>query len=406
MAKRERDEEEQKRQTAEQKEQQERKAEKDESSGDDVQFVPPVKDYTKRGKREREDETGDQSPRKADDRKRQKIENKELKESSSEDDDVQFVPPRDDNNKKTSPKCDSPTLSPDSHRAESYESTVPLYNVKKGLPRGLLPLPPGLKIEHSSRPAIEHLPQPVGPRRMRDLPLQEVVQLATGRHAEVKTTFDIVYVQLESYLLEEPEEGSPKKPQGPPHFMIGVWRYGDEPHEFATATLCTWERHAFDNFSVLDRATITGIDIKPNQIIRAAKDITYKRGQKIERVNRTGTVTPWTIEALFKLQRDYLPRSRRLGRFTLVKAAIYAVAKQRAGVDYKEVVLQSDHDGRSAFGRFYGTFADAAAGFADGTVIILVQPEVSMEGDEGKETVVITLDDKFDPPCAIATESK
>jgi len=96
----------------------------------------------------------------------------------------------------------------------------------------------------------------------------------------------------------------------------------------------------------------------------------------------------------------FQPKSRRLGRFPLVKAAIYSVVQQPAGVDYKEFVLQSDLNGRPASGRFYGNFATDVT-FDDGTAIILMQPEVTMEGDEGKETVVITLDPNFDPPCCI-----
>jgi hypothetical protein len=59
--------------------------------------------------------------------------------------------------------------------------------------------------------------------------------------------------------------------------------------------------------------------------------------------------------------------------------------------------------GHSGYGRFYGSLADAAENIADGTEITLVQANVELEVNSGNETVIVTLDDAFDPICAIAT---
>lgn len=79
------------------------------ASSDDEE--PPGRKKAKLAKRERDDETGDQTQR---ERKRQKVEKKEevLKEESS-DNDVEFVPPRDDSKKPA--KCELK----DATRAES-----------------------------------------------------------------------------------------------------------------------------------------------------------------------------------------------------------------------------------------------------------------------------------------------
>jgi len=316
-----------------------------------------------------------------------------MKDDSYSDDDVQFLPLE----KKSSTR-DSPTLS--DTRPDTYESRVPLYTAKKDYPAGLppLPLPPGLKI--TAGPAFERAPQPVvsaSERRIRTLPLEEVVKLPTGRHVDIKTTFDIVFFQLEPYLLEE----SPKKRDaGPPHFMIAVERSGEEAGMFATATVCTWERHGFNQLTFLDRATITGIDIKPNQIVKTAKDITFKRGQLLERVTRPTNSHPWPIDDLYTVFVKFQPKSRRMGRFPYIKATIYNVAKQPPGVSYTEYALQSDPIGRTATGRFYDLFRDTT--YADGTVITLMHAEVTIEGDDDAETVVISVDPHFDrPQCYI-----
>jgi hypothetical protein len=151
---------------------------------------------------------------------------------------------------------------------------------------------------------------------------------------------------------------------------------------------------------VLDRAKITGFELKANTFAQI-KDMIIKKGHKIERVPPILT-TAWSLDQLLLLLRSLVP-SRRTGRFALVKATIYNMKKQpSAGLPYTQFVLQSVLMGHSGYGHFYGSLADAAADIAEGTTITLVQPKVELEGAAGNETVVLTLDDTFDPPCAIA----
>lgn len=162
----------------------------------------------------------------------------------------------------------------------------------------------------------------------------------------------------------------------------------------------SWEAAAFDGLNVLDRAKITGFELKQNTFAQA-KDMIFKKGHKIERVAPVLTL-PWSLEQLLLLLNS-LVASRRTGRFALVKATLYGMKKQPSpSLPYTQFVLQSATSGHSGYGRFYGSLADEAELIAEGTEITLVQPKVELEGNPGNEAVILTLDDTYEPPCAIA----
>jgi hypothetical protein len=153
--------------------------------------------------------------------------------------------------------------------------------------------------------------------------------------------------------------------------------------------------------NVLDRVKITGFELKQNNFA-IAEDLILRKAHKIEHVIPIMTI-PWSLDQLLALLRT-VSASRRSGRFPLVKATLFRMNKQPlASHPYTQFVLQSELLGHSGYGRFYGSLADAAENIADGTEITLVQPRVELEGETGKETVIVTLDDTFDPICAIAT---
>ena len=152
---------------------------------------------------------------------------------------------------------------------------------------------------------------------------------------------------------------------------------------------------------MLDRAKVTGFELKQNTYA-SAKDMVIKKAHKIEPVEPILTL-PWSLDQLLALFRSVVV-SRRYGRFALVKATLYRMHKQPApSLPYTQFVLHSDMMGHSGYGRFYGSLADAAENIADGTEITLVQAKVELEVNSGNETVIVTLDDAFDPICAIAT---
>jgi hypothetical protein len=163
----------------------------------------------------------------------------------------------------------------------------------------------------------------------------------------------------------------------------------------------SWDARAFDALSVLDRAKVTGFELKKNTYA-TAKDMVIKKAHKIELTEPVLTL-PWSLDQLLALFRTVVA-SRRNGRFALVTATLYRMHKQpRPNLPYTQYVLHGDMMGHSGYGRFYGSLADAAEHISDGTVVTLVQPRVELEGDSGTETVIVTLDDTYEPICAIAT---
>ena len=162
----------------------------------------------------------------------------------------------------------------------------------------------------------------------------------------------------------------------------------------------SWEV-AFDGLNVLDRAKLTGFELKQNPYAQA-KDMAVKRGHTIERLAPILTLR-WSLEQLVLLFNSVVT-SRRKGRFALVKVKLYRMKKQpSSSLPYTQFVVQSGTSGHSGYGRFYGSFVDQAEEIEEGTEITLVQPKVELEGKPGEETVIVTLDDTYEPPCAIAT---
>jgi hypothetical protein len=147
---------------------------------------------------------------------------------------------------------------------------------------------------------------------------------------------------------------------------------------------------------------LSGFELKQSTFA-GAKDLVVKKENTIERLTRTYT-RPWKIDQLHGLMQQFVT-SRRRGRVALVEATIYPMpnGQRAAGLPYTEYVLRSKVEGgRTGYGRFYGSLADAAAGYRPGTSLTLVQPLIELEGTDADAAVLVIMDDALEPVCAIA----